>query len=186
MNKPRAADDEAFRQFLRRVWQHDVAPLLRGAQAQRRLRAARVGGKIAAVTGLAVDSLLHLRGRPFTRFMTVMGSRLGAMLPDVWDWQWFRTSDPAAQRLTEKHVRKAAGILPEDDALALFGLSRAAGVDDLKRSWRSMSQRWHPDKAPDAAARSEYHLRFVTYQAAYERLCEAYREGRLPMRRRAE
>jgi len=181
MSKRRAADDEAFRRFLRRVWHHDVAPLLRGAQVQRRRRAARVGGKIAAATGLAVDSLLHLRGRPFTRFMTVMGSRLGAMLPDAWDWQWFRTSGPAAQRLTEKHVRKAAGTLPEDDALALFGLPRSASIDDLKRAWRSVSQRWHPDKAPDEAARSEYHLRFVAYQAAYERLSAAYHAGRLPL-----
>lgn len=173
--------DEAFRRFLRRVWREDVGPLLRDKHAGRRRKSARVTGKIAAVTGLAVDSLFHLRGKPFTRFMTVMGSSLGAMLPDVWDWKWFRSADEQTRRAATERFQAAAANLPEADALELFDLPPTASFDALKESWRTISKRWHPDKAPDEQRRVEYHLRFVAYQAAYERLCAAYRENRLPL-----
>jgi len=174
------ATDEAFRRFLRRTWRNDVAPLLKDHQASRRKKGARLGGRVAGATGLAVDSLFHLKGRPFTRFMTTMGASFGAMLPDVWDWKWFRVAGKAARRLTEKCVRMAAAELPEADALELFGLTEAASEDDLKSAWREISKRWHPDKAPDDETRSEHHLRFVAYQAAHDRLRAAYESKRLP------
>lgn len=174
--------ERAFRAFLRRVWKHDVAPLLADRQRERRKRSARVGGQIAGATGLAVDALLHLKGRPFTRFMTTMGASVGAMLPDAWDWQWFRAAGAGARRLTQQRVTRAAAELPEAGALALFGLAPSASAAELKTAWREVSKRWHPDRAPDAASRSEYHLRFVAYQAAYERLRAAYDAGRLPVR----
>jgi hypothetical protein len=184
-----SAQERAFRVFLRRVWKRDVAPLLRERQPERRRRTARAGGKLAGATGLAVDSLFHLKGRPFTRFMLTMGASVGAMLPDIWDWQWFRAAGAAAQKLTEQRVRRAAGELPEAEALELFGLAPSADRAELKRVWRAASKRWHPDKAPDAASRDEHRLRFVAYQAAYQRLSEAYEAGRLPAgqaRRRGE
>ncbi len=175
------ADNEAFRRFLRRVWRDDVAPLLRDARAAQRTRAARVTGKAAAATGLLVDGVLGLKGKPFTRFLTVMGTSLGAMLPDVWDWEWLRdAATPDERQAAAEQVERRAAGLPEADALALFELPATASREDLKHAWREVSLRWHPDKAPDAAARDEYHVRFVAYQAAYERLSRAYDEGRLP------
>ena len=172
--------DKAFRRFLRRTWRNDVAPILRGRRADQRRRSARIGGKIAATAGLAIDSLFHLRGRPFTRALTVMGATAGAILPDAWDIRWFRKADRATRDETTRRVQAAAGALPEADALELFGLDATADRDELKRAWRAVSKRWHPDLAPDGEARGEYHLRFVAYQAAYELLRTAYDENRLP------
>ena len=181
MSKTKSPNDAALAAFLRRVWKQDVEPLLNDRRAAQRRKTARTGGKIAATGGLLLDSLLGLRGRPFTRAMTVMGSSLGAMLPDVWDWRWLRsTATQKQRRVVAEQVKRRAAELPEADALRLFGLTPQAAHEDLKQAWRTVSRRWHPDKAPDESARAEYHVRFVTYQTAYERLCSAYEEGRLP------
>ena len=173
--------DEVLTRFLRRVWRDDVTPLLRGKRAEQRRTAARRGGKVAAAGGLLIDSLFKLRGRPFTRAMTVMGSSLGAMLPDVWDWKWLNSDANIRDRqVVAEQVRRRAAELPEADALALFELPQSATRDELKQAWRAVSQRWHPDKTTDERRRAEYHVRFVAYHGAYERLERAYEEGRLP------
>lgn len=178
------ANDDAFRRFLRRVWREDVTPLLRDERAAQRAKSARVGGKAAAAAGLFVDALFGLKGKPFTRALTVMGSSLGAMLPDVWDWRWFREDADAEQRkVVAEQVRRRAAELPETDALELFGLGPGASRAEFRQAWHTILQRWHPDKAPDDNARSEYHVRFLAYQAAYEQLTAAYDEGRLPQPR---
>lgn len=174
-------DNDVFRAFLRRTWREDIAPSLRDHRAAQRRKVARATGKAAAATGLLLDTVFGLKGKPFARFMTVVGSNLGAILPDVWDWQWLRESASSAEReVVDRHVSRRARALPEADALALFGLPPTATRADLKVAWREAAQRWHPDKAADAAARNEHHLRFLAYQAAYERLCAAYDAGRLP------
>lgn len=175
------AESEALREFLRRVWREDVTPLLRDRRAPQRARTARIAGKAAAATGLFVDALLGLRGRPFTRFMTVMGASLGAMLPDVWDWKWLRERADARERAAvAEQVRRRAAELPEAEALALFGLPPSATRAEFRAAWRAILLRWHPDRAPDEAARAEYHVRFLAYNAAHEQLTRAYDEGRLP------
>ncbi|RMF83808.1 MAG: J domain-containing protein [Planctomycetota bacterium] len=178
----RTPSDEALRRFLRRTWKRDIAPILRGRRAEQRRKTARIGGRIAATAGLAIDSLLHLRGRPFTRAFTVLGATAGAILPDAWDFRWFRKADRATREETTRRVQAAAEKLPEADALALFGLDAGSDEEQLRRAWRAISKRWHPDLAPDEDARAEYHLRFVTYQTAYQRLRAAYADGRLPRR----
>ncbi len=179
----RTVDNEAFRRFLRRVWREDVGPLLRDRRAAQRKKTARVGGKAAAAAGLFVDGVFGLKGKPFTRFMTVMGSSLGAMLPDVWDWQWLRDSAaPDEQQTVAEQVGKRARRLPEADALELFDLRPTATREQLKQAWRETLRHWHPDKAPDEQSRPEYHVRFLAYKAAYERLRAAYEEGKLPSR----
>lgn len=176
-----SGESEAFRQFLRRVWQ-DVRPQLDDPRAAQRTKSARVTGKVAAATGLFVDGLLGLKGKPFARFMTVMGTSVGAMLPDVWDWKWLReNAGPEQRQKVVEEVRRRATAISEAAALELFGLSPTAPREELKRAWRETLQRWHPDKAPDEHARAEYHVRFLAYQTAYERLCRAYDEGRLPV-----
>ncbi|MEW6252004.1 MAG: J domain-containing protein [Planctomycetota bacterium] len=174
-------DNRAFRHFLRRVWRDDVAPLLRDRRAGERRQTARVTGKTAAAAGLLLDTVFGLKGRPFARFMTVVGSSLGAMLPDVWDWDWLRErAAPTEREAINERVARRAAALPEAEALALFDLPPSAARDELKQAWREVALRWHPDKAPDAARRPEYHVRFIAYQAAYEQLCRAYDAGRLP------
>jgi len=173
--------DEAMQKFIRRVWTTDVAPLLRGERTEQRRKSARTAGKVAAAGGLAIDRLFGLRGRPFTRFMTVMGSSLGAMIPDAWDAKWFGSSASAAQRdAAEACFRAGAAELEESEALALFGLDERATLEDLRAAWRSASRSWHPDRATDAAERAEFQARFVACHAAYERLQDAYAAGRLP------
>jgi hypothetical protein len=163
------------------VWRTDVARLLRDHRAAQRAKTARVTGKAAAATGLFVDTLLGLKGKPFARFMTVMGTSVGAMLPDVWDWKWLRESASRAERqAVQEGVARQAAALPEAEALALFGLTPDVSREALKRVWRATLQRWHPDKAPDERSRAEYHVRFLAYKTAYERLCAAYDAGRLP------
>jgi len=178
-------EPEALREFLQRVWRNDVAPLLRGERAEQRAKSARVAGKAAAVAGLLVDGVLRLKGRPFTRFMTVVGSSFGALLPDMWDWNWLRSSaTPVQRRFVAEQIERRARELPEIAALAMFGLSPSAGRDELKTAWRAVLQRWHPDKARDERQRREYHVRFLAYRTAYERLCAAYDTGRLPRNER--
>lgn len=173
--------DENFSRFVERVWERDVAPLLRGRLAEQRKKGARWGGTTAAAGGALLDGLLKLRGRPFTRALTVLGSTFGAMVPDLWDWDWLRRrADDQERRVIDEQVRRRAAELPEDDALALFDLPNSATIDELRHAWRAMSLRWHPDKAPDPARRREYEVRFVAYQSAYNRLCTAFEAGRLP------
>lgn len=177
---PKSPDD-AMQRFIQRVWTSDVAPLLRGERAEQRRKSARTAGKVAAVGGLAIDRLLGLRGRPFTRFMTVMGSSIGAMIPDAWDAKWFGSKASAEQRdAAEACIRAGAADLANSEALALFGLDESATLDELRSEWRAASQRWHPDHAVDAEQRGEFQARFIAFQSAYERLRAAYESGRLP------
>jgi hypothetical protein len=181
MNEGRDLREEHFSRFVQRVWTADVAPLLRGRLAEQRKTGARWGGTTAAAGGALLDGLLRLRGRPFTRAMTVLGSTLGAMVPDLWDWEWLRRSaGDQERRVLDEQVRRRAAELPEDEALSLFDLPASATIEELRHAWRAMSLRWHPDKAPDEARRREYEVRFVTYQSAYNRLSEAFDAGRLP------
>ncbi len=173
--------DEALRRFLQRVWREDVRPLLAGSHPEHRRTGARLGGSFGAAGGILLDKLFRLRGRPFMRAFTVMGSSLGALLPDVWDWRWFRGgADAAARETIAREAQRRAAAMEEAEALELLGLEPTAARDDLKRAWRLASQRWHPDKSPDEASRAEYQLRFVTLHAAYDRLIRSYDTGRLP------
>jgi hypothetical protein len=173
--------EERFSRFVQRVWTADVVPLLRGRLAEQRKTGARWGGTTAAAGGALLDGFLRLRGRPFTRAMTVLGTTLGALVPDLWDWNWLRTGAGDQERsVLEEQVRRRAAELPEDEALALFDLPPCATLEELRHAWRAMSLRWHPDKAPDDARRREYELRFVAYQSAYDRLSAAFDAGRLP------
>lgn len=172
---------EPLDRFLQRVWRQDVAPLLRGKYAAHRRTGAKVGGAAAGGAGLLLDGLLKLRGRPFTRAFSVLGASLGAILPDAWSFDWLRMrADADDQRVIAEQLARRADELSDDEALALFGLNPAASRADLQDAWRAVAQRWHPDKAPDAATRTEHQTRFVAYQAAYQRLGRSYDAGSLP------
>lgn len=177
----RTAPIEPLDEFVRRVWHEDVAPLLRDRRAAQRRATARVGGRMAASAGLLLDGLLGLRGKPFTRFMTVVGSSLAAMVPDVLDWNWLGESADEADRIAaDQQLRRRVAALEETEALRLFGLTECDSFESLRRSWRAAARRWHPDQARSPVAAAEHRLRFVAYQAAYGQLKAAYESGRLP------
>ncbi|MBK8914094.1 MAG: J domain-containing protein [Phycisphaerales bacterium] len=166
---------------MQRVWQHDVAPLLRDRRSAQRRGGARIGGSVGAGAGLLLDRLFGLRGRPFARFGTVVGATLGAVLPDAWDWKWFHGAAQEDQQAVSDALQRRAADLPESDALELLGLSASATRDDLRVAWRQAASRWHPDGAASDADRAERHLRFIALQAAHQRLCTAFDDGRLPV-----
>ncbi len=178
----RRAEDEAFRRFLRRCWQQDVVPLLRDdVKTEQRRRGARLGAKVAAAGGLLIDSVLRLRGRPVTRFLTVLGSSMGAMLPDVWDSRLLRERfSPRQREQVARRVQQRAAGLELAEALALTGLDPRASREQMRARRRVVLARWHPDRAADEVQREDYRLRFVALQAAFERIEQAYADGRLP------
>lgn len=170
--------------FIRRVWRTDVAPLLRGDRRASRIRAARSAGAAGAVAGLLADGLLGFRGRPFTRALTVLGSSIGAMIPDIWDWNWFEHATPRQRGTVRRSLESSAAEIPVQEALAFYGLDAASTFNDLKTAWRRACRRWHPDLAPHDR-RAEFQLRFLAYRRVYERLAELHRDGRLPAARPA-
>jgi hypothetical protein len=63
----------------------------------------------------------------------------------------------------------------------VLGVSREASVPEIRRAYRTLALRWHPDKHPPAG-REEAEAHFVRVAAAYEclsdaRLREAYDRG---------
>ncbi len=169
-----------MQRFVQRVWREDVAPLLNDRRARQRQKLARGGAKAAAAGGLALDTLLRLRGRPFTRFFTVLGASWGALLPDVLDWRWLRAAREDEVEALRGEVARRLENLSDEEALAMFDLASQAGREELQAAWRKAAQRWHPDKAPDDAARREHQLRFLVLKEAHTRLTAAYDAGRLP------
>lgn len=171
---PGNSADAAFQRFLARVWRDDVRPKLTGPNAQLRATTAKAGGTVAGLSGRLLDSLFGLRGRPFSRAFTVLGSSAGALLPDLFEWDWLRRATAAQREVLEKAAAFRAAELERGDALALFGLPVTATYEQVRAAWRDASFRWHPDKAASDEQRREHHLRFVAYQQAYERLRQAY------------
>lgn len=165
------ADPPPLKTFLERVWQKDVEPLLRGRLSQQRRVSARVSTKIAATGGYFMDRVLRLRGRPFTRFFSVLGGRLGAMLPDAWDWEWLRHGASDEDRTaTHEAIERRGRDLERREAMDILGLPADASWPDVKAAWRRLSLEHHPDHARTPSQRAEAHVRFITYRAAYERL----------------
>lgn len=167
--------DQPMQAFLRRVWREDVQPLLRGRHASQRASAARYLGKAAGLGGGLVDKALGTRGRPFTRFLTVLGSTFGALLPDVWDWEWLRGADARQRRHVEEQVSRRAAELQESEALLLLGLRPDATSTEARERWRELARRWHPDKATEDAQRAEHQVRFIAYRQGYDALCRIRR-----------
>ncbi|MDX2200980.1 MAG: J domain-containing protein [Phycisphaerae bacterium] len=165
--KPR---DQAFQQFLQRVWRDDVRPLLAASHPQTRAASARGVAKAGAAFGLLLDGALRLRGKPFTRALTTFGGQIGAMLPDAFDWRWFGTAPRESREQVAERLVHQASALELAEACALLGVSIDVGDDDLRRAWHEAAARWHPDRATNEQERDEFHLRFVALQAAYERI----------------
>lgn len=175
-----SASDIAFRRLMQRVWHEDVAPLLRGKYAEQRAGGARIGGKAAAGFGFALDRLFGFKGKPFQRSLGVLGTTLGAMVPDVWDATWLRQrADDADRQTVTEQVQHGAAELDLKAAAELLELDDINDREALRDAWRVQAKRWHPDVAPQERG-EEHRLRFVACQAAYERISRAFENGELP------
>ena len=170
--------DEKLHAFYRRLWEKRILPQLSAENAPRQEKRTRRTARWASASGRFVDSLLGLRGKPFTRAFTSIGVDLS--MPQTWDWKWFGRQTQATRERLNAEAEAAAAKLEFDEALSLFGLSGSASHDDLKAAWRAAAHRWHPDRARSEEERQQAHSHFVTLQAAYERLRAAYEAGKIP------
>lgn len=50
----------------------------------------------------------------------------------------------------------------------VLGVARSADADEVKRAYRRLARRHHPDKAAEGEAREKANARFIRIQAAYE------------------
>ncbi|MBI5528310.1 MAG: J domain-containing protein [Deltaproteobacteria bacterium] len=64
---------------------------------------------------------------------------------------------------------------PSKDHYATLGLSRKAGPEELRRAYRRLAQRWHPDKNPGNAAAED---RFKELSEAYSVLSDPSRRAK--------
>jgi hypothetical protein len=161
--------NDPMQRFYARVWRENVVPHLKDRHAEQRRRTAAAGTRVASATGRALDSLLKLRGKPFQRSMTVLGARLGALLPDVWDWRWFREeASPETRRAVKEAVAREARYGSVEEACGLLGVRWPPSEEVLQEAWRRVAYECHPDRARSAEERHERELRFVACQAAYE------------------
>lgn len=60
-----------------------------------------------------------------------------------------------------------------DDPYAVLGLRRTASLEDVKRAYRRLAMRWHPDRNPTATAEAE----FKRIKAAYEFILDPQRHA---------
>lgn len=60
-----------------------------------------------------------------------------------------------------------------DNPFAVLGLRPTASLEDVKRAYRRLAMRWHPDRNPTAAAESE----FKRIKAAYELILDPRRHA---------
>jgi molecular chaperone DnaJ len=60
-----------------------------------------------------------------------------------------------------------------DDPFALLGLQRTASLEDVKRAYRRLAMRWHPDRNQTASAEAE----FKRIKAAYELILDPKRHA---------
>jgi hypothetical protein len=170
--------DDSLQRFYRRLWQQRILPSLSHEQQDKQLHRTRQTARWASAGGRFIDSLLGLRGRPFTRALTSLGVDLS--LPKTWDWNWVsRQSDQTRQRI-DSAAQAETARLENTQALALFGLDPSASLDDLRAAWHAAAHRWHPDRARTDEQRCQAHTRFITLQATYTHLCSQYKAGKLP------
>ena len=80
--------------------------------------------------------------------------------------------------LSENSVSKTlyaiAPMKKSDDPFAVLGLRPTASQEDVKRAYRRLAMRWHPDRNPSAAAESE----FKRIKMAYELILDPQRYAR--------
>lgn len=72
------------------------------------------------------------------------------------------------------------GTAPSDDCYALLGIDADAGAAELRRAWRRLALRWHPDRAGPGATAT-----FQAISAAYAMLSDPVARAAYDRRRGA-
>ncbi|TWT41218.1 hypothetical protein RAS1_39120 [Phycisphaerae bacterium RAS1] len=90
-----------------------------------------------------------------------------------------RRDEPVAARPLGEPPPVAGPDADELAALKLLELRESASREELRGAWRSKSEAWHPERAPEAR-KDEYYERYRALQAAFDCLSRAHNEGRLP------
>jgi molecular chaperone DnaJ len=74
-----------------------------------------------------------------------------------------------------KSSHSPEGTVAQRDYYNILGVSRKATQDEIKKAYRSLAMRWHPDKNPDDAAAEQ---RFKDINVAYRTLGDPEKRGR--------
>ena len=61
-----------------------------------------------------------------------------------------------------------------------LGISEDSSKDDVKRAWRRLSKRFHPDRHEDDASKAEAATHFIEITAAYAEIMKQYQEPMNP------
>ncbi|SUO95438.1 molecular chaperone DnaJ [Suttonella ornithocola] len=65
--------------------------------------------------------------------------------------------------------------MAEKDLYAILGVSRSASPDEIKKAYRKLSMKWHPDRNPDNKEEAE--KKFKEISKAYEILSDAQKKS---------
>ncbi len=69
-------------------------------------------------------------------------------------------------------IDEANTILGDDDPLSLLGLTGNPTLRAIKKAYRVLANKWHPDKAPTDSQVEEYADKFKKIAAAFVKLKE--------------
>lgn len=171
--------DQHLSEFYKRLWKQRILPQLAQDQEHKQARRTRRVARWASASGRMLDSFMGLRGHPFTRALTSLGVDLS--FPQNWEWDWLGRQNESVKSAIQQEAERAARRLEFAEALSLFGLNLDSPEHELKAAWREAAHRWHPDRARSEVDRQQSHCHFITLQAAYEQLQQAYADGKLPV-----
>ncbi len=69
------------------------------------------------------------------------------------DWSHYEASEGEVKKLLDefwnryrRHIGSASNVGTYDDALKLFGLPTTASKKEIRKRWRELALKWHPDR----------------------------------------
>ena len=82
-----------------------------------------------------------------------------------------------APRMVDHSIIFSTGVVPKKTThYAMLGVSKSASDEEIKKAFRSLSMKWHPDKNPSDVAKAE--IVFMGIKDAYECLIDPTRRKR--------